>query len=192
MGGSSTFLDAGLPTPTLLLEAFAGVAEPMRLMLAGSMAPTLERLGLAMAPSSTCGGSSDAAELRPPAATSSPTPSSAPGRASRRTKKDGGRIALGTLTPCGRKVLCIAWNLSDTQVALAASACTVEYVLALLRGLATRLRARSRAVRGGWAVTTRTIYPLLTRLEGAARDNVLARVRVGPATALLRAHRRGP
>ena len=36
MGGKlfSTFLDAGLPTPTLLLEAFAGVAEPMRLIAA--------------------------------------------------------------------------------------------------------------------------------------------------------------
>ena len=36
MGGKlfSTFLDAGLPTPTLLLEAFAGAAEPMRLIAA--------------------------------------------------------------------------------------------------------------------------------------------------------------
>jgi SAM-dependent methyltransferase len=53
MGGKlfSTFLEAGLPAPTLLLEALAGVDEPMRLIaeLAESMAPTLERLGLTSA-----------------------------------------------------------------------------------------------------------------------------------------------
>ena len=53
MGGKlfSTFLEAGLPAPALLLEALAGVADPMRLIaeLAESMAPTLERLGLAQA-----------------------------------------------------------------------------------------------------------------------------------------------
>jgi SAM-dependent methyltransferase len=53
MGGKlfSTFLEAGLPAPTLLLEALAGVDEPMRLIaeLAESMAPTLERLGLSSA-----------------------------------------------------------------------------------------------------------------------------------------------
>lgn len=47
----STFVEAGLGAPTLLLEAPAGVEEPMRLKaeLAGSLAAKIEELGLASA-----------------------------------------------------------------------------------------------------------------------------------------------
>jgi len=53
MGGKlfSTFVDAALAAPTLLLEAVAGVEEPMRIKadLAGSLAAKIEALGLASA-----------------------------------------------------------------------------------------------------------------------------------------------
>lgn len=53
MGGKlfRTFLTAGLGTPTLRLEALAGVAEPLRMVadLAGSLAAKIEQLGLARA-----------------------------------------------------------------------------------------------------------------------------------------------
>ena len=53
MGGKlfGTFLAAGLNAPTLRLEALAGVTEPLRIVadLAGSLAPTIEELGLARA-----------------------------------------------------------------------------------------------------------------------------------------------
>ncbi len=53
MGGKlfRTFLAAGLVAPALRLEALAGVAEPLRMVaeLAGSLAVTIEQLGLARA-----------------------------------------------------------------------------------------------------------------------------------------------
>jgi len=53
MGGKlfATFVAAGLPAPSLRLEALAGVEEPLRMVadLAGSLAEKIEELGLASA-----------------------------------------------------------------------------------------------------------------------------------------------